>query len=71
MSVSSTEKEKCAGSVPQVVLQDAFSALMFSELDFESEPWPSLSPDAKDFVQRLLVKDPVKRSTAIDALHHR
>ena len=52
-------------------VQDAFSALMFSELDFECQPWPSLSADAKHFVQHLLVKDPAKRATAIEALDHR
>lgn len=52
-------------------MQDAFAALMFSELDFECQPWPSLSADAKDFVQHLLVKDPAKRATAIEALDHR
>ncbi|KAL3140553.1 hypothetical protein ABBQ32_005132 [Trebouxia sp. C0010 RCD-2024] len=51
--------------------KDAFSALMFSELDFECQPWPSLSADAKDFVQHLLVKDPAKRASAIEALDHR
>lgn len=51
--------------------KDAFSALMFSELDFECPPWPQLSPDAKDFVQHLLVKDPAKRASAIEALDHR
>ena len=52
-------------------MQDAFSALMFSELDFEEAPWPQLSADAKDFVQRLLVKDPAKRLSAMEALEHR
>ena len=51
--------------------QDAFSALMFSELDFECPPWPQLSADAKDFVQHLLVKDPSKRASALEALEHR
>ena len=44
---------------------------MFSELDFECHPWPSLSRDAKDFVQHLLVKDPANRVDAIEALSHR
>ena len=57
--------------LPMWSAQDAFSALMFSELDFECPPWPQLSPDAKDFVQHLLVKDPAKRATAIEALDHR
>lgn len=51
--------------------RDAFAALMFSEVDFESEPWTWLSKDAKDFVSRLLVKDPSKRVTAMEALQHR
>ncbi|XP_022726580.1 CDPK-related protein kinase-like isoform X2 [Durio zibethinus] len=33
-------------------------------------PWPSLSSEAKDFVKRLLDKDPRKRMTAAQALSH-
>ncbi|KAJ6733072.1 CALCIUM-DEPENDENT PROTEIN KINASE (CDPK) FAMILY PROTEIN-RELATED [Salix koriyanagi] len=37
---------------------------------FDETPWPSLSPEAKDFVKRLLNKDPRKRLTAAQALSH-
>jgi serine/threonine protein kinase len=35
---------------------------------FDEAPWPSLSSEAKDFVKRLLNKDPRKRMTAAQAL---
>ena len=36
--------------------------------DFRRKPWPSISDDAKDFVKKLLVKDPRARLTAAQAL---
>lgn len=36
--------------------------------DFRRKPWPSISPSAKDFVKKLLVKDPRARLTAAQAL---
>ncbi|KAL2630669.1 hypothetical protein R1flu_015355 [Riccia fluitans] len=39
-------------------------------LQFDEEPWPSISAEAKDFLKHLLHKDPRKRSTAAQALAH-
>lgn len=36
--------------------------------DFQRKPWPTISNAAKDFVKRLLVKDPRARLTAAQAL---
>ena len=36
--------------------------------DFRRKPWPSMSDSAKDFVKKLLVKDPHARLTAAQAL---
>lgn len=36
--------------------------------DFRRKPWPSISNSAKDFVKKLLVKDPRARLTASQAL---
>jgi len=49
--------------------------LLFSSLqvlknkpDFRRKPWPNITSSAKDFVQKLLVKDPRARLTAAQAL---
>ena len=44
---------------------------MFDELDFESQEWQALSPDAQDLLKKLLVKEPAQRITAQEALQHR
>jgi len=36
--------------------------------DFRRKPWPTISNSAKDFVKKLLVKDPRARLTAAQAL---
>ena len=33
-------------------------------------PWPEISGEAKDLIQRLLELDPKKRISAVDALEH-
>jgi serine/threonine protein kinase len=45
-----------------------FRAVLKAEPNFEEAPWPSLSPEAVDFVKRLLNKDYRKRLTAAQAL---
>ncbi|CAH2063940.1 unnamed protein product [Thlaspi arvense] len=47
-----------------------FRAVLKAEPIFDEAPWPSLSPDAVDFVKRLLNKDYRKRLTAAQALCH-
>ncbi|KAG1330732.1 hypothetical protein COCNU_02G007000 [Cocos nucifera] len=47
-----------------------FRAVLKAEPSFSEPPWPSLSPEAKDFVRRLLSKDPRRRMTAAQALSH-
>ncbi|KAL3813598.1 hypothetical protein ACJIZ3_014866 [Penstemon smallii] len=47
-----------------------FRAVVKTEPTYEEQPWPSLSSEAKDFVKRLLNKDPRKRMTAAQAMCH-
>ncbi|KAF8405079.1 hypothetical protein HHK36_009976 [Tetracentron sinense] len=47
-----------------------FRAVLKADLCFDEPPWPSLSSGSKDFVKRLLNKDPRKRMTAAQALSH-
>ncbi|XP_064949153.1 CDPK-related kinase 5 [Musa acuminata AAA Group] len=47
-----------------------FRAVLKADPSFTELPWPSLSPEAKDFVKRLLSKDPRRRMTASQALCH-
>lgn len=47
-----------------------FRAVLKADPSFDEAPWPSLSSEARDFVKRLLNKDPRKRMTASQALSH-
>uniref|UniRef100_A0A804PA77 Protein kinase domain-containing protein n=1 Tax=Zea mays TaxID=4577 RepID=A0A804PA77_MAIZE len=44
--------------------------MLRADPNFEDSPWQSVSPEAKDFVKRLLNKDYRKRMTAAQALSH-
>lgn len=48
--------------------QGIFEQVMKGDLDFISEPWPSISNGAKDLVKKMLVRDPKKRLTAHQVL---
>jgi len=37
-------------------------------VDFTSDPWPRISPSAKDLVRKMLTSDPKKRISAYDVL---
>ncbi|KAI3843726.1 hypothetical protein MKW98_013662 [Papaver atlanticum] len=47
-----------------------FKEVLKGKPDFGRKPWPSISHSAKDFVKKLLVKDPRARLTAAQALSH-
>nr|GEY73870.1 calcium-dependent protein kinase 9-like [Tanacetum cinerariifolium] len=47
-----------------------FDEILKGEIDFESDPWPSISSSAKHLVQRMLTLDPKKRITSAQVLEH-
>ncbi|XP_021683164.1 calcium-dependent protein kinase 33 isoform X1 [Hevea brasiliensis] len=47
-----------------------FDAILQGDIDFDSEPWPSISSSAKDLVRRMLTQDPKKRITSAQVLDH-
>ncbi|KAG5238544.1 calcium-dependent protein [Salix suchowensis] len=47
-----------------------FNAILRGHIDFTSDPWPSISPQAKDLVRKMLASDPKQRMTAIQVLSH-
>ncbi|XP_061997841.1 CDPK-related kinase 4-like [Rosa rugosa] len=47
-----------------------FRSVLRADPNFNDTPWPTVSPEAKDFVKRLLNKDHRKRMTAAQALTH-
>ncbi|KAA8550014.1 hypothetical protein F0562_001698 [Nyssa sinensis] len=47
-----------------------FNAILRGHIDFTSDPWPSISPQAKDLVRKMLNSDPKQRLTAFQVLDH-
>ncbi|XP_057416122.1 calcium-dependent protein kinase 28 isoform X2 [Lotus japonicus] len=47
-----------------------FKEVLRNKPDFRRKPWPTISNAAKDFVKKLLIKDPRARLTAAQALSH-
>lgn len=45
-----------------------FDAILEGVIDFESQPWPSISDSAKDLVRKMLTQDPRKRITSAEVL---
>ena len=45
-----------------------FNAILRGHVDFTSDPWPSISPGAKDIVKKMLTVDPKQRLTAFQVL---
>ncbi|XP_009625601.1 calcium-dependent protein kinase 1-like [Nicotiana tomentosiformis] len=50
--------------------QGIFEQVLHGDLDFTSDPWPSISEGAKDLMRRMLVRDPRRRLTAHEVLCH-
>ncbi|WVZ61974.1 hypothetical protein U9M48_011778 [Paspalum notatum var. saurae] len=50
--------------------QGIFDQVLKGDLDFSSDPWPSISGSAKDLIKKMLNRDPRKRLTAHEALCH-
>ncbi|RCV19169.1 hypothetical protein SEVIR_3G379300v4 [Setaria viridis] len=50
--------------------QGIFEQVLHGSLDFESDPWPSVSENAKDLLRKVLVRDPKRRLTAHQVLCH-
>ncbi|KAM1033505.1 hypothetical protein FF1_036991 [Malus domestica] len=47
-----------------------FDAILEGVIDFDSQPWPSISDSAKDLVRKMLTQDPRKRITSAEVLEH-
>ncbi|GFP99381.1 calcium-dependent protein kinase [Phtheirospermum japonicum] len=47
-----------------------FDAILKEEVDFESEPWASISNRTKDLVRKMITKDPKKRYNSTQVLDH-
>lgn len=47
-----------------------FEKIRKGKFEFDDEVWSHVSADAKDLIQKLLVVDPMKRLTALEALAH-
>lgn len=45
-----------------------FNAILSGQVDFSSDPWPVISPQAKDLVRKMLNSDPKQRLTAAQVL---
>ncbi|KAL2629454.1 hypothetical protein R1flu_014140 [Riccia fluitans] len=62
--------EFLAGRLPFKVKGSSLDMASGGKLDFEEKTWQSVSAHAKDFILRLLEKDPKIRFTAMQALGH-
>ncbi|KAH7546720.1 calcium-dependent protein kinase 2 [Ziziphus jujuba] len=47
-----------------------FDAILQGDIDFDSQPWPTISSSAKDLVRKMLTQDPKKRITSAQVLEH-
>ncbi|KAL4333434.1 hypothetical protein GQ457_07G043110 [Hibiscus cannabinus] len=45
-----------------------FNSILRGHIDFTSDPWPSISPQAKELVKKMLNMDPKQRLTAVQVL---
>ncbi|XP_048438381.1 calcium-dependent protein kinase 2 [Pyrus x bretschneideri] len=47
-----------------------FDTILEGVIDFDSQPWPSISDSARDLVRKMLTQDPRKRITSAEVLEH-
>ncbi|KAG5614052.1 hypothetical protein H5410_013876 [Solanum commersonii] len=47
-----------------------FNTILKGEIDFQSDPWPSISNSAKDLIRKMLTQEPRKRITSAQVLEH-
>ncbi|KAK7358742.1 hypothetical protein VNO77_00680 [Canavalia gladiata] len=47
-----------------------FRQILLGKIDFQSEPWPSISDSAKDLIRKMLDQNPKTRLTAHEVLRH-
>ena len=61
-----------SGWLPFVALTEAdlYKKIKNCEWNFEHEEFETISPECKDLISQLLVKDPQERITGLDALNH-
>ena len=45
-----------------------FRQILYGRLDFNSDPWPSISDGAKDLIRKMLTRDPKERISAHEVL---
>jgi calcium-dependent protein kinase len=45
-----------------------FRQILIGKIDFQSEPWPSISDSAKDLIRKMLDQNPRTRLTAHEVL---
>ncbi|KAL2342848.1 hypothetical protein Fmac_004133 [Flemingia macrophylla] len=50
--------------------QGIFKQILLGKLDFQSEPWPSISDSAKDLIRKMLDQNPKTRLMAHEVLRH-
>ncbi|KAK7244764.1 hypothetical protein RIF29_39590 [Crotalaria pallida] len=50
--------------------KEIFEEVLHGDLDFSSDPWPTISESAKDLIRKMLVRDPKNRITAHEVLCH-
>ena len=46
--------------------EDIFKSVLWGHLDFDTEPWPTISNAAKDLVRRMLTRNYTKRISVQD-----
>ena len=54
----------------QPAITAVWRSILTEDLNLQRSYWDGISPEAKDFVQLLLNKDPKQRPSALEALAH-